>query len=91
MNEFLNRFLGGALGVTVFLLASDLGLGAAKSEGKRVVLKPGLFKPLIEPPCSNCKTQHLTGLIRKDDRVVAWLRSRHNGGAVPLRHFLAGH
>lgn len=47
-------------------------------------------KPLNEPPCSYVITQHQKGLIRDDDPVVAWIRARHNGGAVPLRHFLAG-
>ncbi|MEZ6036025.1 MAG: DUF3179 domain-containing (seleno)protein [Planctomycetota bacterium] len=47
-------------------------------------------KPLNEPPCSYVITQDAKGLIRDDDRVVAWLRAKHNGGAIPLRHFLAG-
>jgi hypothetical protein len=47
-------------------------------------------KPLNEPPCSYVITQHEKGLVRDDDRVVAWLRAKHNGGAIPLRHFLAG-
>ena len=29
-------------------------------------------------------------MIRPDDRVIAWLRAAHNGGAFPIRHFLAG-
>lgn len=48
------------------------------------------FEPLTEPPCSYCSTQHRKGLIRDDDPVVAWIRAAHNGGAVPVRHFLAG-
>jgi len=51
---------------------------------------PGRFSALTEPPCSYCSTQHRKGLIRGDDRVVAWIRASHNGGAVPLRHFLSG-
>lgn len=47
-------------------------------------------KPITEPPCSYCSTQHLKSLIRPDDRVIAWLRAAHNGGAFPIRHFLAG-
>ncbi len=49
----------------------------------------GQFPALTEPPCSYCSTQHRKQLIRHDDRVVAWLRGAHNGGAIPLRHFLA--
>ena len=51
---------------------------------------PGQFKSITEPPCSYCSTQHRKGLIKGDDRVLAWLRAAHNGGAFPLRHFLAG-
>jgi len=54
------------------------------------VVPCGDCKPLNEPPCSYVITQHEKGLIRQDDPVVAWLRATHNGGAIPLRHFLAG-
>ncbi|MCI0746351.1 MAG: DUF3179 domain-containing protein [Verrucomicrobia subdivision 3 bacterium] len=48
------------------------------------------ISPLTEPPCSYCATQNRKNLIRADDRVLAWLRAAHNGGAFPLRHFIAG-
>jgi hypothetical protein len=50
---------------------------------------PGKFHQLTEPPCSYCSTQQRKGLIRSDDPVIAWVRGAHNGGAIPLRHFLA--
>ncbi|MBC8291180.1 MAG: DUF3179 domain-containing protein [Planctomycetes bacterium] len=53
------------------------------------LLKPGLFKSITNPPCSYCVVQHRKGLIKQDDRAIAWLRSSHDGGAIPLRHFLA--
>lgn len=46
--------------------------------------------PLNEPPCSYVITQHQKGLVKDGDPVIAWIRARHNGGAAPLRHFLAG-
>jgi len=46
--------------------------------------------PITEPPCSYCSTQHLKDLIKGQDRVIAWLRASHNGGAFPIRHFLSG-
>jgi hypothetical protein len=61
----------------------------ATSPAHGVVAKPDLFPPLTEPPCSYCSTQHRKQLISQDDRVIAWLRADHNGGAFPLRHFLA--
>jgi hypothetical protein len=46
--------------------------------------------PITEPPCSYCSTQDSKSLIRDDDPVIAWLRADHNGGAFPIRLFLAG-
>ena len=46
--------------------------------------------PITGPPCSYCSTQHVKSLIQGDDRVIAWLRAAHNGGAFPIRLFLAG-
>jgi hypothetical protein len=54
-----------------------------------LIARSDLYEPLTEPPCSYCSTQHRKGLIDDGDRVVAWLRASHNGGAIPLRHFLA--
>jgi len=56
---------------------------------KKLLARPGLYKPLTEPPCSYCSTQHRSGLVRANDRVIAWLRAAHNGGAIPIRHFLS--
>ena len=53
-------------------------------------VQPGRFSALTEPPCSYCSTQHRKGFIQGQDRVVTWLRAVHNGGAIPLRHFLSG-
>lgn len=60
-----------------------------KPTSGKITSKPDLFKPLTEPPCSYCSTQHRKGLIRDDDLVLAWLRGAHNGGSIPIRHFLA--
>jgi hypothetical protein len=50
---------------------------------------PGLHKSITEPACSYVSDQHQKGFVRYDDRVVAWIRGKHNGGAIPLRHFLS--
>jgi len=63
------------------------GFGA--EDARFTLAKPGLFKPLTEPPCSYCSTQNRKNLVRSDDRVIAWIRGAHNGGAAPLRYFLA--
>jgi Protein of unknown function (DUF3179) len=54
-----------------------------------IIAKPDLFEPLTEPPCSYCITQHRKGFVKDDDMVVAWIRGAHNGGAIPVRHFLS--
>jgi uncharacterized protein DUF3179 len=64
-------------------------LSAGASQGSEIVANSGSFKPLTEPPCSYCSTQDRKNLVKPEDRVVAWLRGAHNGGAIPLRHFLA--
>jgi len=73
-----------------FLTTMAFCLPAAEKIPGLLFVKPGQFKPITEPPCSYCQTQHLKGFTQKNDRVVAWLRSRHDGGAVPLLHFLSG-
>ena len=50
--------------------------------------RPGMYEPLCTPTYSYCSTLAREGLVRDEDRVVAWLRGPHNGGAVPLRLFL---
>ena len=57
---------------------------------KPITLLDKAIIPITEPPCSYCSTQHVKSLIRGDDRVISWLRADHNGGAFPIRLFLAG-
>ena len=85
----LDRAVPG-LGVVLaaLLVVGWLTWAVAAPEGKTVA-RPGLYKALTEPPCSYCSTQNRKGFVRLDDRVVAWTRAAHNGGAVPIRHFLA--
>jgi hypothetical protein len=56
---------------------------------RRLLPRPGLYQPLTEPPCSYCSTQNRKGFVRSDDRAICWIRAAHNGGAIPIRHFLA--
>lgn len=78
-----------AMIVQAVLLMLSLSTWLLADEPRPILAKPGSFKPLTEPPCSYCSTQHRKQLIRPDDRVLAWIRASHNGGAVPLRHFLS--
>jgi hypothetical protein len=65
------------------------GSSAFDARRGRVLARPGLFQPLTEPPCSYASTQNRKNLVRSDDRVIAWLRAAHNGGAIPIRLFLS--
>lgn len=71
------------------LIAIGLQLLLSTNADDGVQARPGLFPALTEPPCSYCSTQNRKNIIRPDDRVVAWLRASHNGGAAPLRIFLS--
>ncbi|MFN3188899.1 MAG: DUF3179 domain-containing (seleno)protein [Aureliella sp.] len=62
----------------------------AQGTSEPIILLDDRVVPITEPPCSYCSTQHVKSLIRGDDRVIAWLRASHNGGAFPLRLFLSG-
>jgi hypothetical protein len=77
--------LAGVAGLMPFLIQ----LASADDAAPEILSKPGLYKSLTEPPCSYVSTQQRKGLVRSDDRVIAWVRGAHNGGAIPLRHFLA--
>jgi len=84
MQSLMNRF------VLLFALATRLALAAAGAESKSALLpKPGLFQSLTEPPCSYCSTENRKGLVKNNEPVLAWIRGSHNGGAIPLRHFIA--
>jgi len=54
------------------------------------VKKPGFFKTLVNPDCSHCidESKRRAGELREDDRVLAWIRGKYDGGAVPFRFFL---
>ncbi|MCA9048117.1 MAG: DUF3179 domain-containing protein [Planctomycetaceae bacterium] len=78
------------LAVFTALLTCAQDSVVADQPDARTIIREGLYQPLTEPPCSYCCTQHLKGLIQGNDRVIAWVRGAHNGGAFPLRHFLAG-
>lgn len=75
----------GAIVMLVLFIAAAQDVAAPK-----FLAKPDAFSALTEPPCSYCSTQNRKSLVRGDDRVIAWLRGAHNGGAFPLRLFLSG-
>ena len=75
----------------IFAITSLLLLLAANlfSAGDQVA-QPDYFKTLVNPACSHCldESKRRASELRDDDRVLAWIRGKYNGGAVPFRFFL---
>ena len=68
-----------------------LALGPAPLCGQPAVLeKPAHFQTLVNPACSHCidESKRRAKELRADDRVLAWIRGKYDGGAVPFRFFL---
>lgn len=66
-------------------------LGAAPVDGdKKAIYRPEMFETLINPACSHCvdESRRKAGELRDDDRVLAWIRGKYDGGAIPYRWFL---
>ena len=89
MSSFRIHGLLLAVLLSVSVLEADEPKTSTPAAARPIVARPGSFKPLTEPPCSYCSTQNRKQLVRPDDRVLAWIRGAHNGGAVPVRHFLS--
>jgi len=70
-----------------------LALSLARADEPRVVAKPDAFPTLVNPNCSHCidEAKRRAAELRDDDPVVCWTRGYSNGGAIPLRFFLAKH
>ncbi len=78
-----------ALGLVCVASGPDRLVADAGSAQRKLIARPGLFQSLTEPPCSYCSTENRKGLIGDHDRVLAWIRGAHNGGALPLRFFIS--
>jgi hypothetical protein len=60
-------------------------------DGPPVVAKPEAFKTLVNPACSHCRDEAKRRAVelKPDDRVLSWTRGYSDGGAIPVRFFLA--
>ena len=56
-----------------------------------LIAKPDAFKTLINPECSHCvdEAKRRGKELKADDRILAWTRGYSEGGAIPMRFFLA--
>src|SRR5436190_19650216 len=65
---------------------------SAPAPGKfKLLEKPGAFETLVNPNCSHCvdEAKRRANELQKGDRVLAWIRGKYDGGAIPVRFFLA--
>jgi hypothetical protein len=72
------------------LLAAPLR-AADPPAGPTLIARPDAFQTLVNPQCSHCRdeAERRTADLRADDRVLCWVRGYSDGGAIPLRFFLA--
>ncbi|HEX7446966.1 MAG TPA: DUF3179 domain-containing (seleno)protein [Pirellulales bacterium] len=83
-----------AIIVAAFACLSSLARGAAAAPPAgevKQLFKPDAFETLVNPNCSHCvdEAKRRSGELRSDDRVLAWIRGKYQGGAIPWRFFLA--
>lgn len=75
------------------LLLVALAALAGRADEPKLVTKPGAFPALVNPNCSHCvdEAKRRAKELRDDDPVLVWTRGYSDGGAIPVRFFLAKH
>ncbi|MBX9791880.1 MAG: DUF3179 domain-containing protein [Pirellulales bacterium] len=65
-------------------------VAAGRCDEPAVLALPDLFQTLVNPSCSHCidEAKRRAGELTDDDRVLAWIRGKYDGGAIPHRFFL---
>src|ERR1700722_20674545 len=73
------------------LLTAALCLADPPPSGPPVIANPDAFQTLVNPACSHCKDEakRRASELKPEDRVLAWTRGYSEGGAIPVRFFLA--
>lgn len=58
---------------------------------EKLLARPEAFETLVNPNCSHCvdEAKRRASELRDDDRVLAWIRGKYEGGGIPWRFFLA--
>ncbi|MBM3983817.1 MAG: DUF3179 domain-containing protein, partial [Planctomycetes bacterium] len=67
--------------------------GFARADEPKLAPKPDAFPALVNPNCSHCvdEAKRRAKELRPDDPVLMWTRGYSDGGAIPVRFFLAKH
>jgi Protein of unknown function (DUF3179) len=75
--------------LTLTVLIATLAV-TPPDDGPKTLYRPETFETLINPNCSHCvdEARRKAGELRDDDRLLAWVRGKYDGGAIPYRWFL---
>jgi hypothetical protein len=73
------------------LITANVTFGDEPPPQPNVLAMPDAFKTLVNPQCSHCRDEakRRAGELKSDDRILAWTRGYSEGGAIPIRFFLA--
>jgi hypothetical protein len=76
--------------LAIAVLNAVLAAGPGEGAEPKSFFRPELFETLVNPACSHCidESRRQAGALRDDDRVLAWIRGKYDGGAIPYRWFL---
>ncbi|MBI3862846.1 MAG: DUF3179 domain-containing protein [Planctomycetia bacterium] len=84
--------LGVVFSLLLVLVVSGDEAPPKPASGKfKLLEKPGAFETLVNPNCSHCvdEAKRRADQLQKGDPVLAWIRGKYDGGAIPVRFFLA--
>jgi hypothetical protein len=69
-----------------------LTLKASARAEPPLVVKPDGFETLVNPQCSHCRDEAARRAdLKPGDPLLCWTRGYSDGGAIPIRFFLASH
>src|SRR5437868_5362410 len=67
-----------------------LGTSTCSAGEPPAIVQPDAFKTLVNPACSHCRDEaKRRSDLKADDSILAWIRGYSDGGAIPMRFFLA--
>jgi hypothetical protein len=91
MRAFPYALAAMSTGVLCLSLSGDDKPSQSEFSKFKFLAKPGAFETLVNPNCSHCvdEAKRRKDELRKGDRVLAWIRGKYDGGAIPVRFFLA--
>src|SRR5438128_398710 len=76
--------------VNVIALVLFLRISTCSADEPPAIVQPNAFKTLVNPACSHCRDEaKRRNDLKADDSILAWIRGYSDGGAIPMRFFLA--